>query len=291
MSSSEKTIVLGIATGRCGTASLAAVLAEQPDAMCSHEESPILPWRPMDGRRTLQERFARFRAHGAARFLGDVASSYLPYLDDAIALEPDIRIVCLRRPREEVVEDFSAWLDRTMPLPVNHWARQPSPGWHHDPIRTRTYPQYDTQDRREGITTLVWLAQQFTDTYLTTGQTISNSHGRTFHVWKSIRAAGLIYLGANYTGSGASGDMYSVLLLPLCWNPTDNKTTLPHPATSTHPALRACLQIAATNPLSLRERARVGAHEARVAGGRNPAVANVTSRTKPSPLSLSQRTA
>ena len=104
-----------------------------------------------DARRVLRERFARFRAHAKARLLGDVASFYLPYLEDAIALETDIRIVCLRRPREEVVTSFCEWLDQSMPLPTNHWARQPAPGWHHDANRTRTFPQYDTQNREEGI--------------------------------------------------------------------------------------------------------------------------------------------
>jgi len=37
--------------------------------------------------------------------------------------------VCLKRPREEVVASFCEWLDQTMPLPTNHWAKQPAPGW------------------------------------------------------------------------------------------------------------------------------------------------------------------
>ena len=144
-------ILLGIGTGRCGLASLAKVLHQQTDVLCSHDEPPRLPWKHGDGRRVMRERFARFRRSGEARLLGDCASFYLPYVEDAIAEEPEIRIVCLRRPREEVVADFGHWVDRTMPLPTNHWARLPAPGWHHDPVRTRTFPQYDTQDREEGI--------------------------------------------------------------------------------------------------------------------------------------------
>jgi hypothetical protein len=160
----KQSIILGIGTGRCGTASLAKVLNQQGEMVCSYEEPPLLPWRrreppsppaPLpqagEGSSVLRERFARFRAHAKARLLGDVASFYLPYLEDAIALEPDIRIVCLRRPREEVVTSFCEWLDQSMPLPTNHWARQPAPGWHHDANRTRTFPQYDTQNREEGI--------------------------------------------------------------------------------------------------------------------------------------------
>jgi hypothetical protein len=136
-----QSIILGIGTGRCGLGSLAKILNQQPDAVCSFNEPPLLPWRHDDGARVIRGRFARFQLHAKARLLGDCASFYLPYLEDAIAAEPDIRIVRLRRPREEVVADFCQWLDQTMPLPTNHWARQPAPGWHHDPVRMRTYPQ------------------------------------------------------------------------------------------------------------------------------------------------------
>ena len=147
----KQSIILGIGTGRCGTASLAKVLNQQSDAVCSFDEPPLLPWQHTDGPRVIRERFARFRLHGKKRLLGDCASFYLPYIEDAIAAEPDIRIVCLKRPREEVVASFCQWLDQTMPLPTNHWAKQPAPGWHHDPVRTRTYPQYDMQNREEGV--------------------------------------------------------------------------------------------------------------------------------------------
>jgi hypothetical protein len=75
----KQSIILGIGTGRCGTASLAKVLNRQAEANCSYEEPPLLPWRPADSaERVIRERFARFRNVGKARLLGDVASFYLP---------------------------------------------------------------------------------------------------------------------------------------------------------------------------------------------------------------------
>jgi hypothetical protein len=147
----NQSIVLGIGTGRCGLRSLAKLLNQQPETQSSYEEPPLLPWKPLESERVIRERFARFRANGRGRILCDVASFYLPYLGAAIAAEPDIRIVCLRRSREDVVISFCEWLEAGFPLPTNHWAEQPAPGWHHDPLRTRTYPQYDTQNREEGI--------------------------------------------------------------------------------------------------------------------------------------------
>lgn len=147
----KQSIILGIGAGRSGGFSLAKVLRQQPDTICSHVEQPLLPWNHDNRRRVIEERFARFRLHGKARLLGDVASSYLPYVEDAIAAEPDIRIVCLKRPREEVVASFCRSLDESMPLPTNHWAAQPAQGWYHDPNWTRIFPQYDTQHREDGI--------------------------------------------------------------------------------------------------------------------------------------------
>ena len=84
----------------------------EPGVQVSHEEPPKLPWKKLPGERVIRERFARMRRHRDGRILGDVASFYLPYVQNAIAVEPAIRIVCLKRPREEVVRSFCSWLDR-----------------------------------------------------------------------------------------------------------------------------------------------------------------------------------
>lgn len=117
----------------------------------SHEEPPRLPWQRRPGDRVIRERFARIRRMRDGQLLGDVASFYLPYVEDVIAVEPNVRIICLKRSREEVIRSFCNWLDRVHPLPTNHWAEMPAPGWHHHPIWTRIFPQYEIQDREEGI--------------------------------------------------------------------------------------------------------------------------------------------
>lgn len=147
----KPSIVLGIGSGRCGTESLAAVLNRHPGVKVSHEEPPLLPWRHEPEPRVIGERLARFQRRPEAQLVGDVASFYLPYVEDAIRAEPTIRIVCLKRDREEVVQSFCRWLDRTQHLPTNHWAEQPAPGWHHDPVWTAIFPKYGTANREEGI--------------------------------------------------------------------------------------------------------------------------------------------
>ena len=143
--------ILGIGSGRCGTLSLKHVFAAQAETDATHEDPPLLPWRRENGRPLMEQRFVRWRRRRKEAVVADVASFYLPYLEEAIALEPEIRIVCLKRPREEVVESFGKWLARVNPLSLNHWVERPQPGWHHDPVWTRIFPQYDIDDREQAI--------------------------------------------------------------------------------------------------------------------------------------------
>jgi hypothetical protein len=149
-------MILGVGTGRCGLRSLVKLLNKQPATKCFYDELPLLPWKTTDARRMVRERFARLRRYASEDNFGgyrlcDIASFYLPYLRAALELEPGVRVICFKRSREDVVSSFCDWLEASFPLPVNHWAEHPAPGWHHDPLRTRTYPQYDTQNREEGI--------------------------------------------------------------------------------------------------------------------------------------------
>jgi hypothetical protein len=148
---SKRQIVLGIGAGQCGTLLLAQVLDKQQDARVSHEQPPLLPWNRRPGAPGIRERLQRLLATHKTRLVGDVASFYLPYAEEAIAFDPHIRIVCLRRPRDEVVASFCRVLDQSARFPINHWAEQPAPGWYHDPIGTRVFPQDDTTDREEGL--------------------------------------------------------------------------------------------------------------------------------------------
>jgi hypothetical protein len=201
-----QSIVLGIGTGRCGLRSLAKLLNQQPDVQSSYEEPPLLPSKSCDADRVIRERFARFRQNGRGRILCDVASFYLPYLDVAIAAETNIRILCLRRPREEVVVSFCEWLDASFPLPTNHWADRPAPGWHHDPLRTPTYPQYETQSREEGI-------RRYWDEYYRKVEELRISypdHIRIFDTYETLNTPGGVKDLLEFAGISADRQAASV---------------------------------------------------------------------------------
>ncbi|MCR4416058.1 MAG: hypothetical protein NUV77_26890, partial [Thermoguttaceae bacterium] len=77
----------------------------------THEQPPLLPWVHEAGAPGIGERLARFLQTTAERVVGHVAAFYLPYADEAIGLYPGIRIVCLKRPREEIVAAFWRFFD------------------------------------------------------------------------------------------------------------------------------------------------------------------------------------
>lgn len=143
-------IIIGMGTGRCGTRSLAKLLSQQRGTRITHEERPLLPWRNARAS-VLVSRLERMQLTRSESILGDVASFYLPYAEHAIEFSPEVRMVCLKRPREEVVKSFCDWLDSVHPLPTNHWAIKPAAGWFHEPVYTRMFPQYDCENREEGI--------------------------------------------------------------------------------------------------------------------------------------------
>jgi len=106
----------------------------------------------------------RERAHVAearreVRGLNEELDRGLPeFQKNALALtratadaDPEVRIVGLKRPREEVVASFSRFLDEYNLFPTNHWAEEPAVGWFHEPLWTLSFPQYPIADRAAGI--------------------------------------------------------------------------------------------------------------------------------------------
>lgn len=145
-------IVLGMGTGQCGLQGLADVLNRQPGCALTYQQAPLLPWvMPASSRPLLQQRLERMRGASGAPIVGDAASFYLPHAGEFLEREPNLRMVCLKRPCDEVIGNFQRFLDRNHSLAVNHWTREPRNRWHHDPYWTRIYPQYPTTEREEGI--------------------------------------------------------------------------------------------------------------------------------------------
>ena len=126
-------IIIGLGTGRSGTASLAKLLNAQRDAICFHEMNPscmrwsgtprpavnmveefeaILDGGPTDrltvdlSRRVAAEAYAPLTAMPKARLLGDISFYYLNYVDDLLAVSDRVRFICLKRDKQQTVESW-----------------------------------------------------------------------------------------------------------------------------------------------------------------------------------------
>lgn len=144
-------IVLGVGTGRCGTTSLARLLDGQENCRVTHEEWPLLPWDDRQPRERILARLDRWESERNAEIVGDAASFYLPYLEAVLECGRDVRVIGMRRDRDEVIASFSKWLDRTQPLPTDHWTDCPQAGRHHDPFWSVIFPKYAEATREAGI--------------------------------------------------------------------------------------------------------------------------------------------
>jgi len=130
-------IVIGLGSGRSGTASLAKLLNSQHDALCFHEMNPscvrfegtprpilntIEEYKTIVAggdpgmltvdlsRAVAAEAYDRLRTMPQVRLLGDIAFYYLSYVDRIHAAHPDVRFLCLKRDRAATV---NSWLTKS----------------------------------------------------------------------------------------------------------------------------------------------------------------------------------
>jgi len=163
MASPARTLVIGLGSGRCGSLSLAAMLNAQDDAVVLHEGSHRcgdvtlagaeemgraveghLPWKPDTAR--LSARLAAI-TQADARFVGDVAFYYLPYVADIMSSSAlPVRFVCLKRDMEETVRSFLAHTRGR-----NHWLDHDGRKWALDPVWDSCFPSYNSDTKAEAL--------------------------------------------------------------------------------------------------------------------------------------------
>ncbi len=91
-------IVIGAGTGRCGTKSLSILLDNCKDSAVTHESPPILPWSVSE---RFESRLETMQESDHA-IVGDVASSYLPYMEEYDGFKK----IVLKRDKQETVDSF-----------------------------------------------------------------------------------------------------------------------------------------------------------------------------------------
>lgn len=91
--------IIGLGTGRCGTASLAHLLNAQPGLSVGHEAAPLIPWQSP----AQTDALGWLTAH--EKGFGDVAHSWIGLVPQ-LARDACVRCVALWRPVEATVDSF-----------------------------------------------------------------------------------------------------------------------------------------------------------------------------------------
>lgn len=128
-------IVIGLGSGRTGTASLAKLISSQHAAICFHELNPagsVFSGNPQPALNTINEfqeildggdprrlaidysrpmsvkTYGELQAMSQVRLLGDVAFYYLSYVDEILEANKNVRFVCIKRDKEQTGTSWEA---------------------------------------------------------------------------------------------------------------------------------------------------------------------------------------
>lgn len=138
----EKDVVVGLGPGRCGTMSLAVLLAYQQRIISHHESHPHLNWNStiFDFVGKWSKLF--YEAAFPLPILADTAFWYLPFVWHINCVCPKARFICMHRNYEDIVNSFMLKYPSTSP-----WTRMDSKHWNEKWERNHEYierfPQYD----------------------------------------------------------------------------------------------------------------------------------------------------
>lgn len=135
-------IVIGLGSGRTGTASLAHLFDSQPGGLCFHELNPsgaVFDGNPQPMLNTIAEfqailkggdrrllaidyarpasvaTYEKLQRMENVRLLGDIAFYYLNYVEDILAVNGSVKFVCIKRDKTQTVE---SWLKKST---VGRW--------------------------------------------------------------------------------------------------------------------------------------------------------------------------
>jgi hypothetical protein len=130
-------IVIGLGSGRSGTASLTALLDRQSGGICFHEMNPSCavfsgnPQPQINGVREFQEilrggdrtrlsidysrpasvsTYRKLQTMQEVRLIGDIAYYYLTYVEDLLRIAPECTFICIKRDRAQTV---ASWLKKS----------------------------------------------------------------------------------------------------------------------------------------------------------------------------------
>ena len=215
-------IIIGLGSGRTGTASMSHLFNIQKDTICFHELNPtgaVFEGNAQPLLNTINEfqkildggdkrllaldytrpasvnRYNELQLNNDVRFIGDIAYYYLKYVDDILAINQNVRFVCIKRDKTQTVDSWiskssikrwrSLWLaDRLKSILTrmpyheskNFWQNHDGSVWQPDPVWDKTFPKFDANSKREAI-------EKYWDYYYTEAEKLAVKHPAHFKIF------------------------------------------------------------------------------------------------------------
>lgn len=145
-----KKLIIGLGTGRCGSLSLSYFLSNQPGMKVLHEgtiyqKKHIIKWEK-DHENLLEWIDKLENISDNNQYFGDIGMYFLPYVSFIISRFPNVRFICLKRKREQVVKSFLKWSSS-----VNHWYEHDGTTWDKDAMMDSAFPKFNEPDKAKAI--------------------------------------------------------------------------------------------------------------------------------------------
>jgi hypothetical protein len=215
-------IVIGLGSGRTGTASLSHLFNSQHGAVCFHELNPtgvVFEGNPQPILNTIREfqnildggdkhllaldyarpasvkSYTHLQGMEQVLLMGDIAYYYLKYVDDILAINPNVRFVCIKRDKSKTVDSWmqkssnyrwrSLWLaDRLKSLITrtpfhksrNFWQEHDGSEYQLDPVWDKTFPKFEAASKREAI-------EKYWDYYYREAEILAQKHPANFRIF------------------------------------------------------------------------------------------------------------
>jgi len=217
-------VIIGLGSGRSGTASLSKLINEQPNSLCFHELNPacvryqgtpqpilntVREFRDIVNggdplyltvdmsRHTSAERYEKLKAMPKVEMIGDIAHYYLRYVDDILAMDPAVKFVCLKRDRAKTIDSWQRrvaiqrWPSKWLADRLAAWiTREPfltsrNPWVEHDGSRWAVDPVWDKCFPKYPASDLPSAIGAYWDDYYQRAEQLQAKHPQALRIFRT----------------------------------------------------------------------------------------------------------
>gem|GEM_PF-2745020 len=144
-------LILGIGTGRNGSTSLTGLFASQKATYCTHEFPPLLPWNNDPDDDLFLFHLERFKLLAQTnQYVCEVSHWWLPRIELLLHNGLKLKVVAIKRAREETIRSFLNIKGGGDRGSINHWVDHDGKYWSANPWDV-CYPKYAVDSTKEAL--------------------------------------------------------------------------------------------------------------------------------------------